>query len=260
MFFPFHDDNPTQRTPVVTFGIIGLNVLAFLWSSQLTPVERRSVELTRGFVPGRIRQLVEPQPMSVPFVPATKDAFGRLIPGRVLVLPPDRHQIILSLFTCMFLHAGLWHLLGNMWFLWLFGNNVEDCLGAMLFIVLYLGGGLLATGCHWLTDPAGTTPVIGASGAVATILGAYFIAWPWARIHTLVFLFFFVTVVNVPAVIVLGAWFLGQLLAGHQALRAGQAHGVAWWAHVGGFVAGLALMPLFAALAGNANRSRRGPG
>lgn len=257
MFFPFHDDNPTERTPVVTFAIIGVNTLVFFWSIQLSPVQHRQLNLTRGFVPARIGQLVEPEPIAVPFTPAIRDAVGRVVPARTLLLPPDRREILVSLITCMFLHAGLWHLLGNMWFLWLFGNNVEDRLGPVLFTILYLGGGLLASACHWLTDPAGVTPVIGASGAVAAALGAYFITWPWARVHTLVFLFFFITVVHVPAVVVLGAWFLGQLLAGHQALQAGQAHGVAWWAHVGGFVAGLVLMPLFAALAGSQKPARR---
>jgi membrane associated rhomboid family serine protease len=135
-----------------------------------------------------------------------------------------------------------------MWFLWLFGNNVEDRLGSALFLALYLGGGLIASLCHWLTEPDSLIPVVGASGAVATILGAYFITWPWARVHTLVFLFIFITVIDVPAVIVLGVWFLGQLISGHQALQAGQAEGVAWWAHIGGFVAGLGLMPLAARL------------
>jgi membrane associated rhomboid family serine protease len=257
MFFPFHDDNPTERMPVVTFGIIAVNVAIFLWATQLTPVQRRELDLTRGFVPARVRQFVEPKPIPVPFAPPARDAFGRITPAKTLLLPPNRREIVVSLFTCMFLHAGLWHLAGNMWFLWLFGNNVEDRLGGVLFIVLYLGGGLMATGCHWLTDPVGTTPVIGASGAVAAVLGAYFITWPWARIHTLVFLFFFFTVVNVPAIVVLGVWFLGQLLAGHEALQAGEPHGVAWWAHVGGFLAGLVLMPLFAALAGASKRPRR---
>jgi len=256
MFFPLHDENPTERVPVVTYGIIGLNALVFFWSVQLNPMARRQLVLTRGFIPARVEQLVQPQPLTVPLAPAARDPFGRALPAESMTLPPAPAQIVLSLFTSMFLHAGLWHLLGNMWFLWLFGNNVEDRLGPVLFVVLYLGGGLLATCCHWLTEPTGTSPVIGASGAVAAVLGAYFITWPWARIHTLVFLFFFITIVHVPAVVVLGVWFLGQLLAGREALQAGQAHGVAWWAHVGGFVAGLAIMPVFDAMAGGRSRSR----
>ncbi len=257
MFFPFHDENPTERTPVVTFGLIGLNVLVFLYVAQLEPTQRRQLNLVRGFIPARIEQLAEPEPIAVPFAPASRDAFGRGIPAKQVVLPPEPREILLSLFTSMFLHAGLWHLLGNMWFLWLFGNNVEDRLGPVLFTVLYLVGGLLAACCHWLTDPTATTPVIGASGAVAAVLGAYFVTWPWARVHTLVFLFIFITVVSVPAVVVLGVWFLGQLLAGHEALQAGQAHGVAWWAHVGGFVAGMVLMPLFATLVGGSKPARQ---
>jgi len=133
------------------------------------------------------------------------------------------------------------HLIGNMWFLWIFGNNIEDRLGIIAYILLYMLGGLLATATHWLTDPSSTTPVIGASGAVAAILGAYAITWPWARIHTLVFLLFFVTIVDVPALIVLGVWFLGQVVAGMQ----GMSQGVAIAAHIGGFVAGMLMMPVF---------------
>jgi len=254
MFFPFHDENPTQRTPFVTFGLIAVNVAAYLWLVQLEPLERHRANLTFGFIPGRVAQLTgqHPQPIVVPLGPPVEQPgfpFGRVV-QRQLKLPPDDGQIVRSVFTCMFLHAGLWHLVGNMWFLWLFGNNVEDRLGPLPYLLVYLVGGLAASACHWATDPNSLIPVIGASGAVATVLGAYFITWPWARVHTLVFLFIFITIIDVPAVIVLGVWFLGQLLSGHQALQAGQAEGVAWWAHVGGFLAGLVLMPLTARLVG----------
>ena len=148
----------------------------------------------------------------------------------------------------MFLHGSWLHLLGNMWFLYLFGNNVEDRLGPLPYLILYLGGGLIASGSHWMFEPHSTIPVIGASGAVAVILGAYTIAWPWARVQTLVFLLFFVTIIEVPALVVNGVWFIGQLVAGQESLRRATAGGVAWWAHVGGFIAGALLMPLFSAL------------
>jgi membrane associated rhomboid family serine protease len=140
----------------------------------------------------------------------------------------------------MFLHGSLLHLLGNLWFLYLFGNNVEDRLGPGRFLFLYLLGGVSASLSHWLADPGSQVPVIGASGAVAAILGAYTVTWPWARVYTLVFLFIFVTVIEVPALLVNGIWFLGQIFAGEQAR--GGSGGVAWWAHVGGFLTGAALM------------------
>ena len=143
----------------------------------------------------------------------------------------------------MWLHGGFFHLLGNMWFLWIFGNNVEDRLGGGLYLTIYLLGGVLASGCHWMFQQGSPVPVIGASGAVAAILGAYAVTWPWARVHTLVFLFFFVTIIDLPALLVLGVWFIGQLLSG-LGQGQGEAAGVAWWAHIGGFLAGMLLMPL----------------
>jgi membrane associated rhomboid family serine protease len=139
--------------------------------------------------------------------------------------------------------------------LWLFGNNVEDRLGHVLFFCFYLLGGLLATACHWAYDPASTTPVIGASGAVSAVLGAYAVTWPHARVKTVVFLIVFVTVIEFPALLVLGFWFVTQLIEAAGLLRLPMRGGaviaepasVAWWAHVGGFVAGLVLMPLLSA-------------
>ena len=157
------------------------------------------------------------------------------------LLQPDFPQLY-QFFTCMFLHGSWMHLLGNMWFLWLFGNNVEDRLGSVTFLVLYLLGGMLGSCCHWARGPASFAPVIGASGAVATILGAYAVTWPWARVRTLVILVVFITLIELPAMVVLGGWFLLQLLEGTEA---GVAQNVAWWAHIGGFVAGVVLMPLF---------------
>jgi len=248
MFIPLHDDNPTVRTPVVMYVLVAINVLAFLATFTLSAQEQQLLVYRRGFVPARLAQLVHPQPITVPLQQLAVNRWGQVVAlERPLQLPPVPQQILLSLITCMFLHGGWLHLIGNMWFLWIFGNNVEDRLGPWLFLLFYLGGGLLASGCHWLIDPSSTTPVIGASGAVAAVLGAYAVTWPWARVKTLVFLFVFVTMIDVPAMLVLGFWFLGQLLSGTRELHA--AAGVAWWAHVGGFVAGLLLMPVADALA-----------
>jgi membrane associated rhomboid family serine protease len=243
MFFPFHDDNPTTRIPLVTVALIVINLLAFLGVRRLPAVQQQVLTYRRGFMPARIAQLNNPRlVIQVPVQRlAVHPRFGWTKISHVLPLPANRREILLSLLTCMFLHGGWMHLIGNMWFLWLFGNNVEDRLGPVLFLVFYLLGGLMGSGCHWLRNPQSLTPVIGASGAVATVLGAYAITWPWARVHTVVLLIVFVTIVDLPALLVLGIWFVVQVLEG---TRHGVAQGVAWWAHIGGFVAGLLLMPL----------------
>jgi hypothetical protein len=152
----------------------------------------------------------------------------------------------------MFLHGNWLHFGGNMWFLWIFGNNIEDRLGHFGFPLFYTVGGFFALACQWINDPGSTIPAIGASGAVAAVLGAYAITFPTAQVRTLVVLVVIITVVDLPALIVLGAWFIVQLLSATGALDLGMAGGVAWWAHIGGFVAGLVLMPLFTAGAGAA--------
>ncbi|MBN2024697.1 MAG: rhomboid family intramembrane serine protease [Pirellulales bacterium] len=246
MFIPFHDDNPTRRTAVVTYAIVAANVLAFVWFARLPQQARGLVTLHRGFVPQRIAQLYDPRPILIAKpVAVAHPLFGRAIVVGQVRLEPDRGEILVSLLTCMFLHAGVAHLLFNMWFLWLFGNNVEDRLGPVAYLLFYLVGGLVASACHWAVAPASVTPVIGASGAVAAVLGAYAITWPWARIHTLVWIVF-LFVVDVPALVVLGIWFVGQVLSAQR----DAAGGVAWWAHVGGFLAGMAMMPVLGWLLG----------
>jgi membrane associated rhomboid family serine protease len=251
--FPLYDNNPIERTPLVTYALVAINVLVFLWMSRMPDVQQQVFAYERGFVPARIVQLSQPHPIVVPVeVPVQTAFYGMQRQQRGLELPAEPRQIYSSLLTCMFLHGGWMHLLGNMWFLWLFGNNVEDRLGGFFYLFLYLLGGLLASALHWQVDPSSTIPVIGASGAIAAVLGAYAITWPWARVSCLVFLLIFVTVIDVPALIVLGVWFVAQLLAGQESLRQAASGGVAWWAHVGGFVAGLVLMPLLSSLVGRA--------
>jgi len=217
----------------------------------LSSDKRQILAYRRGFMPARIDQLKDPNlVIEVPVVTTKaveqRDRFRRrflieVAEQETLTLHADRREILTSLLTCMFLHGGWLHLIGNMWFLWLFGNNVEDRLGPLLFLVLYLFGGLLGSGCHYLNDVHSQVPVIGASGAVATVLGAYAITWPWARVRTLVFLFIFVTIIDLPALMVLGGWFLIQLL---EVTKEGVAP-IAFWAHIGGFLAGVVLMPFF---------------
>lgn len=246
--FPFHDDNPTQRFPFVTIALIVINTAVFVWMLRQPEARQLHVMFQRGFVPARIAQLTTRQPIEAPVGPQVGVPQPEVGVPQSVRLPAAPGQIYLSLLTCMFLHGGWMHLLGNMWFLWLFGNNVEDRLGHILFLLLYLGGGLLATFCHWLPEPNSLVPVIGASGAVAAALGAYAITWPFARIKTLVFLVVFVTIVELPALLVLGFWFAMQLIEAATAIQFGMGGDVAWWAHVGGFVTGFVLMPLLSAM------------
>jgi len=233
MLFPLHDNNPTQRVPIVTIALVAANVLIYLamWL-QPPQTELRTVVL-HAFTPNRITQLFKGQPGLV-----------RLDAEHAVELPPEPTSVLSTLFTCMFLHGSWAHVLGNMWFLWLFGNNVEDRLGRVRFLVFYLAGGLLATGVQWFTGPLDTTPVIGASGAVAAVLGAYAVTYPHSRVHTLFFLGI-ITIIELPALWVLGAWLVFQFLEGIKAFQVGVSGGVAWWAHIGGFIAGMGMMKLF---------------
>lgn len=247
MFFPFLDENPTRRPAIVNWTLIAVNFLALVWMAQLDSSAEQALVFYRGFIPVRISQLANPRPLLINAPQVARDP-QLPIPvefDQTYELPPAPEQIVASMFTSMFLHAGWMHLLSNMWFLWLFGNNVEDRLGHVVYLVFYVLGGLAALACHWLTNPSSPVPVIGASRAVAAVLGAYAITFPFAQVRTLVFLFIFVTIVDLPALLVLGVWFLGQLLEASTALNTNVDGGVAFAAHVGGFVAGLALMPLF---------------
>lgn len=163
------------------------------------------------------------------------------------VIPPAIGNIptVMTMFTHMFMHGGFMHLLGNIWFLWLFGDNVEDRMGSFRFIIFYLVAGLIAALSHGLTDTSGVIPMIGASGAISGVIGAYIILFPYARIHTLVFVFFFFRTVRIPAWIFLGFWFIGQVFYGFHSLGVSGA-GVAFFAHIGGFIAGVIMVKLFA--------------
>jgi membrane associated rhomboid family serine protease len=248
MFFPFRDDNPTSRPATVTYALVAINVAALLWLNRLPEIQQVAAVYQWGFVPARIAQLTSGKPIQVRVPEVVAGPWGMAIErDRVLVLRPNTRVTLLSLVTAMFLHGGWMHLIGNMWFLAVFGNNVEDRLGHVPYLGFYLVGGLAANAFHWAGQPMAATPVIGASGAVAAVLGAYAITWPWARVRTLVFLLFFITILDFPALLVLGVWFVTQLLnATRQAAGAGA--NVAWWAHVGGFLAGAMLMPLMNAL------------
>jgi len=249
MFLPLHDNNPTLRTPLVTLLLIAINGGVFVWLIQLPENRQQLVVIEHGFVPKRIAQLSDPRLVVEVSVDRRVNGPGGpgVAAGPKVKLAAVPEEIYLSAVTAMFLHGGWMHLLGNMWFLWLFGNNVEDRLGHFVFLGFYFVGGLIATLCYALFEPNGTTPLIGASGAIAAVLGAYAVTWPLARVRTLVFLVVFVTIWELPALVVLGFWFLMQLLEAVGAMqlgvRGGEA-GIAFWAHVGGFIAGMLLMPL----------------
>ncbi len=251
MIFPFRDNVPTTRFPFVTYTIVGVNVLLFFWLGGQEPTRQAEILARRRFVPKRVAQLFDPQvKVTVDLTPRAEQMFLPVRPlrKRVIQLPADRGEILTSFITTLFLHGSLLHLGGNMWFLLIFGNNVEDRLGHFLFLGFYFLGGLIATFSHWGFAAQSSVPVIGASGAVAAALGAYAVAFPTASVRCVVFLFILITVVDLPALLVLGFWFVEQLLEGLGAIRLGMNGGVAWWAHIGGFLAGMLLMPLLTAM------------
>lgn len=254
MFLPFRDLNPVSRTPVATIAIIAINVVCLLALDTLDSVGQQEAVCRYGFIPARVQQLRTHRPLEVPIYAEVMRPFTHepiQVVDKVVVVQPSLRATVFSVFSCMFLHGGWVHLIGNMWFFWIFGDNVEDRLGSAGFVLFYLVGGVVATASHWFFDPASTTPVIGASGAVAGVLGAYAITWPWASVRTLVFLIIFVTFIDVPALLVLGVWFVTQLAEGMRQVHVeGVTAGVAWWAHVGGFLYGMALMPLAGGRAG----------
>jgi membrane associated rhomboid family serine protease len=239
---PFRDDIPAQRTPLVTYGIICLNV-AVLWAmSQMPDPKLEDFVYHHAFVPARIAQLSNGKPLPVAVEEVVEHPNGRRqIVVRRFDLPPDRGEILSSLLFSMFMHGGVMHLVGNLWFLFLFGDNVEDRLGHWQYLLFYALGGLAAALCHWFNDPASTTPVVGASGAIAAVLGAYIVTWPHARIKTLV-IFVIITVIEIPAFLFLGGWFALQVFSALKPQQLGMEQSIAWWAHIGGFVAGALLM------------------
>jgi len=213
-FLPLYDDNPTGRNPVVTYTLIGLCVVVFLW--QLGQ-NADAIAYSYGMIPARLFGSAE--------------------------LPPDLDAVPpwATIFTSMFIHSGWLHIGGNMLFLWIFGNNIEDVLGHFRYLLLYLLSGVAAAMGQALFDPASTIPMVGASGAVAGVLGAYLLIYPNANVHVLVLIIIIVRIVTIPAWTMLGVWFGAQLLSG---LMSKGGAGVAFWAHVSGFVAGLVLVLL----------------
>ncbi|MFV1998007.1 MAG: rhomboid family intramembrane serine protease [Acidiferrobacterales bacterium] len=215
---PLHDNNPTDIFPFVTVALIVASVLVFFWQLSLGP-EGQKVVYALGVIPASLLQ-------------------NKSLPPELYRVPAE-----LTLLTSMFLHGGWMHLIGNMLFLWIFGNNVEDAMGHGRFIVFYIVSGLAAALAQALPDPASVTPMIGASGAISGVLGAYLLLHPRARVLVAIPIGFFVYATKLPAMLVLGFWFVLQLI--NSLLAGAGGGGVAWRAHVGGFVAGIVLIPIF---------------
>ena len=217
---PLQDDNPTEITPIMTIGFIVACVLVFLYQVSLLPRSGEMFVYQFGAIPAVI--------------------FGQAeLPEQLVALPAYG-----TLVSSMFLHGGWMHLIGNMLYLWIFGNNIEDVMGHVKFVVFYILCGVLAALSHAVIDQGSAVPMVGASGAISGILGAYILLYPHARVLLLIPLGFFMHTLYVPAGVVLGLWFLMQLLPG--VLSIGQeGGGIAFFAHIGGFVAGIVLIGLF---------------
>lgn len=216
MFLPLKDDVPTASFPLVTIGLILSNCLIFFHQITLNFAQSQHFLHQWAAIPYQISR-------------------GEFLGVAPLIPLP------LTIFSSLFLHGGFLHLFGNMLYLWIFGNNIEDTLGHFRFFLFYLVCGLVAAVAQIVSDPASTVPMIGASGAIAGVLGAYLLLFPGGRILTLVFIFIFVKLIRIPALFVLGFWFLIQLIS----IRAGAEGNIAFFAHIGGFVAGLILVKIF---------------
>ena len=209
MFFPYKDDNPRVLIPFVTYFIIGLNALVFIYQYFII----QDAQLSENFI------------YTYALIPA--------------------NPTILTIFSSMFMHGGFTHIIFNMWFLWIFGDNIESVLGHKKYLLFYFLCGIGAGLSQIQIDPESTIPMVGASGAIAGVLGAYLFRFPRATVQVLVILIIFITFIRVPAMIVIGFWFLSNLTAGIGTLGIEQTGGTAWFAHIGGFISGVLFNYLF---------------
>lgn len=215
---PLYDDNPRTRMPVITVGLIAACTAVFLWQAGLSPKAANNAAFSYGMVPAVL--------------------FGQAhLPRQLQIVPAWA-----TVFTSMFLHGGWLHLGGNMLYLWIFGKGVESALGPARYLALYLICGVVAALTQAFVDPTSEVPMIGASGAIAGVLGAYLMLYPRSNVVVFIWIIIIIRLISVPAVILLGLWFLLQLLSAASA--APDTPGVAFWAHVGGFIAGMALVTI----------------
>jgi membrane associated rhomboid family serine protease len=235
--FPIKDNIPTENFPVVTVALIAINVIVFLFWQD--PSGFSSVNETKVVEYGAIPfELTHPGDHCV--VQAQQVVCGDISSGGP--------STWITVFTSMFMHGGVLHIAGNMLFLWIFGNNVEDSMGPVRFVAFYLLGGIAALAGQVLVSPNAGVPTIGASGAIAAVLGGYLLMYPRARVLTIIFIVFFFTIIELPALVMLGLWFVEQIYFGAADLSdpVGGGGGVAYWAHIGGFAFGAAAIKLFA--------------
>jgi len=205
---PLYDENPTRNFPGLTIALISVNMLIYLWGLSVLPAELNMVYYEFGMIPNEVMQY----------------------PGRGTP----------TIVSSMFLHGGFLHLAGNMLYLWIFGNNIEDVLGKFRFILFYFVCGAIAAFCHAISNADSNIPMIGASGAIAGVLGGYMVLFPQAKVRTLIFLGFFITVIRIPAVVLLLLWMGLQVF--NSLNMSADGGGIAWWAHIGGFIAGMVLI------------------
>ena len=224
---PIKDDNPTQHFPIITILLILLNVAIFIHQVMLGP-EFQAFIYQFGVIPWEITHLQD-----APHIPSI---YQSDIPN------------IFTLFTSIFIHGGVLHLLGNMLYLWIFGDNIESLLGHMRFLIFYLCCGLAGSLIQIVSAPNSFIPMIGASGAISGVLGAYLLRFPRAKVHVLIFFFFFIRIVRISALFVLGFWFVIQIFNGLGALARGEIGGLAWVAHAGGFISSTSCFRCLASL------------
>ncbi len=235
---PLRDNIPSRTTPVVNYAMIALCALAFL--VQLGEKGQTGGLVERfGMIPRRV--LHPDRPIVVHERRLVQTWLGVQVEEVARPIEPAAVPEWLTLLSCTFLHGGWMHFLGNMWFLFIFGDNVEDRFGHLGYLAFYLGCGVAASAAHLAANPDSTVPTIGASGAIAGVMGAYFLLYPRAQVLALIPIFFFFEMLVLPAPLFLGFWFLLQFFQGMFSITSSQTTGVAWWAHIGGFVAGLAI-------------------
>jgi len=213
---PLHDDNPTRLFPLFTLLLIAACILAYLWQRSLGPQGFNAVVISLGVIPAVLLDKAQ-------------------LPAELALIPAEA-----TVFTSMFLHGGIMHLAGNILYLWIFGNNVEDAMGHLRFLLFYLLCGVAAVAGQTLQNPDSQLPMVGASGAISGVLGAYLLLYPRARVLVLIPLGFFLQVIRMPAGLVLALWFLLQIVS--SLLTQSEGGGVAWFAHIGGFIAGMVLV------------------
>ena len=229
--FPIRDDNPQLMVPIATIGIMTVNIAVWIFVQGMGVEPSLSQSICQlGLIPGEL--------------------LGNVSPGTQLALSNSSSCSLghtstwHTVFTSMFMHGGWMHIIGNMWFLWIFGNNVEDSMGHVRFVVFYLLCGVAAAMAQVLTNVESIIPMVGASGAIGGVMGAYILLYPRVKVHLLLILGFYVTTIAVPAVFMLGYWFLVQIISGVSTFGA-TGGGVAFWAHAGGFLAGAILVLIF---------------